>query len=268
MRLLFVFFSAALALSCTSVRPKNGPSPIASAEPPSVAGILRGETVLSGEVVLTDDVLVPAGSTLVLRPGTIVHVRSAESTKIDPEYLSPLTELLVRGALRIEGTVEQPVRFLPAGETTEEIWWAGIILDGATATVIEGAELSGAETGLLCLRSSPRLRGNLLTGCRYGIIAQAGSAPEILDNRIQDGEGGVFCWRGSSPRLEGNRITGHQEEGLFIDAQSRPLLGHNLISGNGIGLVLYRGTLDRVGEGIGGNREDRRWLGPASGAAW
>lgn len=256
-RRLIILLAVLLLTACLP----TPPTPAVPVSPPQFSGVLSGTTVLAGEVEMSDDVLVPAGSTLVLRAGTTVLVRPSESTKIDPEYLSSMTELLVRGRLRIEGTAEAPVRFLPLGQPAGEIWWAGIALDGADESSIEGAELSGAETGILCLRSSPRLQGNRLYGCRYGIIVQLESHPDILDNRLEAGEGGVFCWRGSAPLLAGNRIANHGEEGLFVDLGSRPRLGRNQITGNAVGVALYPRDLDLAALELVGNRQDRQWLG-------
>lgn len=244
----------------------SGPAdPAAPTAPMVIAGVLSGETLLSGEVVLAGDVLVPRGSTLIIRPGTTVHVRPAESTKIDPEYLSASTELLVRGSLRIEGTLQQPVRFLP-GPLPDgvDVAWAGIILDGATGSRIAGAQIERAETGILCIGVSPEIRDSLLTGCRYGLALQ-GSSPSVLDNRIEKGEGGVFCWLESNPRLSGNRIAGHEEEGIFVDRSSRPHMGHNTVTGNAIGLALYSRDLSIDLTAFAGNDEDLRYLGGSGG---
>src|SRR5512138_1806196 len=70
----------------------------------AVAGVITTDTVWQGDVTLQDDILVPAGVTLTIRPGTIVRVASAESTKTDPEFLTPLTEITVRGTLKVDGT--------------------------------------------------------------------------------------------------------------------------------------------------------------------
>ncbi len=246
------------------------PAPPAAPEsqaPLEIAGVLSGETILSGEVLLVDDVLVPAGSRVVFRAGTTVRVRSAEGTQIDPEYLSSLTELLVRGTLVVQGTEESPVRFLPLTSPSEgEPAWAGILLDRATESAVEGARIEGAETGILCIDSSPLLRGNRITGCRYGIIAQQKSSPRILDNRLEAGEGGIFCWRGSNPYLYGNRIAGNREEGVFVDASSRPWLDRNEVTGNAIGLALYPRDLPFDSTEVRGNGEDIRFLGGGGGA--
>lgn len=236
-------------------------APARPAAPATIAGVLSGETILSGEVVLAGDVLVPRGSTLIIRPGTTLRVRVAESTKIDPEYLSSSTELLVRGSLRIEGTSQQPVRFLP-GPMPEgaDVAWAGIILDGATDSRIAGARIERAETGILCIGASPEIRDCLLSGCRYGLALQR-SSPSVLDNCIENGEGGVFCWLASNPLLAGNRIAGHAEEGIFVDRSSRPRLGRNTVTGNAVGLALYARDLTGDWTALSGNGEDLRYLG-------
>ncbi|ALC16351.1 hypothetical protein DSOUD_1572 [Desulfuromonas soudanensis] len=239
--------------------------PVTPAEPREVAGILRGETVLEGDVLFSGDVLIPAGSTLTLRPGTRVRIQVSESTRIDPEYLSPATELLVRGTLNILGTPEAPVVFLtteaPGSEVGDDPLWAGIILDGAAA-ILRHLQLSRAETGVLCLRSSPRVEGSVFSECRYGLIAQQGSAPLLVGNTFKNGEGGVFCWLGSDPVLEGNGIVGNAEEGVFVDATSRPTLAGNRITGNAIGLALYPRDLVYDPTQIRENEENIRLLGP------
>jgi parallel beta-helix repeat protein len=224
--------------------------------------VLAGETVFSGEVLLADDVLVPSGSRLTIRAGTTVHVRVAEGTKIDPEYLSSATELLVRGTLRIEGTAQAPVRFVSATPAPgSDPVWAGIELDGATDSVVAGVELERAETGILCITASPLIQGNRISACRYGLVLQQGSAPRVLDNRVEGGEGGIFCWQGSHPYLKGNRIAGNAEEGIFVDRTSRPWLDRNTVTGNAIGLALYPRDLPYDPTGFTGNGEDLRLLG-------
>ena len=226
------------------------------------AGAYGGELVWQGRVTMTGDVLILAGGSLTIRPGTEVHVVPAEGTQIDPEYFSSLTELLVRGRLNILGTSEHPVRFIIADRPgVEDPAWAGIALDNAGAGTIRHAVIERAETGIRCHDSSPEISGNRISRCRYGIIAQAGSHAKILDNHITGGEGGVFVWRGSNPYLKGNRIDGNQEEGVFVDATSRPYLDRNLVTGNAIGLALWPRDLPYDDIEVKGNAEDLRWLG-------
>lgn len=226
-------------------------------------GVLAGELILSGKVYLLDDLLVPKGSTLVLRPGTTVYVRVAQSTKIDPEYLSAATELLVRGTLRIEGTAQNPVRFLPLSSDAKEVLWSGITLDGSADSSIRGLVIHQAEAGVQCINSSPVIENSQFIGCRYGLIAMNGSSPQIRGNQLLRGEGGLFCWRQSHPLIENNLIRDNHEEGVFVDATSRPRLLGNQIVSNDIGLALYLRDLEMRGDQLRDNKRDLVWLAPA-----
>jgi len=226
------------------------------------SGVYSGDLVWQGTVTMAADVLVLEGGTLTVLPGTQVNVVPAEGTKIDPEYLSSQTELLIRGKLDIQGTAEAPVRFVIVETSeTEAIAWSGITLDRAAESSIRNVELERADTAIRCVESSPEIEGARIANCRYGIVAQQKSHPKILSNVIADGEGGVFCLRGSNPYLIHNHITGHDEEAVFVDASSRPWLDRNTISGNSIGLALYPRDLPFESTAVTDNLENVRWLG-------
>jgi parallel beta-helix repeat protein len=234
----------------------------ASEKVPEYVGAYANNLVWDETVTMTGDVLILENGSLTIRAGTRVNVVPAEGTKIDPEYLSSQTELLIRGKLDIQGTPEEPVRFviMATGET-DAIAWSGITLDRATESSIRYAELERADIAIRCVSSSPEISGNQITECRYGIVAQQQSHPKVLNNTLADGEGGIFCWRGSNPYLLNNRITGHDEEAVFVDASSRPWLDRNIISGNTIGLALYPRDLPFDVISVTDNIENVRWLG-------
>lgn len=226
------------------------------------SGAYSRDLVWEKSVTMSGDVLILAGASLTVRAGTQVNVVPAEGTKIDPEYLSALTELLVRGRLDIQGTVDAPVRFVIAdANETAEVAWSGITLDRATGSRIHYAELERADIAVRCVASSPEIEGNRISNCRYGIVAQQESHPRVLRNVIDGGEGGLFCWRGSNPYLLDNTITNHDEEAVFVDASSRPRLDRNIISGNAIGLALYPRDLAFEAVEVVDNSENVRWLG-------
>jgi len=234
----------------------------ASPAPAEYAGAYAGDLVWAGTVTMAGDVLILPGASLTIRPGTEVRIVPAEGTQIDPEYFSSLTELLVRGRLSIEGSADQPVRFtISERPGLEAIAWAGITLDAAAASTLRHALIERAETAVRCVQSAPEISNNQIRSCRYGIIVQEHSAPLILDNRITDGEGGIFCWRGSNPYLKGNQISGHDEEGVYVDVSSRPWLDRNTITANAIGLALYPHDLPYDDSAIRDNKENLRWLG-------
>jgi parallel beta-helix repeat protein len=244
-----------LLAACTTALPPAPPRQ-------ELAGVISSDLTLAGEILLTGDLLILPGRTLTLRPGTTVRIRSAESSKIDPEYLSSSTEILVRGRLQAEGTANAPISFLPETKPSAgEIAWAGIILDRAADSSIRHARIEGAEQGILVIAASPQLLENTIYNCRYGIVLQGAGSAAISNNQIDAGEGGLFVLAGARGDIAGNRISNQVEEGLFVDAGSSPRLGRNEISGNAIGLLLHNPGLAFERSGISGNREDLRIVG-------
>lgn len=227
-----------------------------------LAGVISSDLTLAGKVLLTGDLLILPGRTLTLQPGTTVRVRKSESTKIDPEYLSSYTEILVRGRLQAAGSADAPIAFLPETPgSAGEVSWGGIILDRAAGSIISHARIDGAEQGILAIAAAPQLADNTIVNCRYGIVLQGPGSAVIYNNRIEAGEGGLFLLAGAGGDIAGNRITAQVEEGLFVDATSAPRLGRNEISGNAIGLLLHNSRLPFERSGISGNREDLRLIG-------
>jgi len=261
MKQLMVLFLVVLLLAGCSLRTQTG----TSLQPVELSGVLQGDHVVGGTVLVTADLLVPAGSSLVIKAGTTLLVRESESTKIDPEYLSPLTEIIVRGRLLVDGRSDAVVTFMPENPGAEgEPAWAGLLLDGATDSAIRHAHIVQPDTGILLVNSSPDLIGNQISRARYGIVVQGGTA-RILDNEVTLGEGGIFCWSESRPYLKGNLVVANEEEGIVVARGSRPYLDRNTVSGNGIGLVVPAG-LPFDSTLIAGNRENVRVLA-AEGAA-
>jgi parallel beta-helix repeat protein len=158
--------------------------------PPVARGtVLTSDTVWSGEVSVTEDVLVPAGVKLTITPGTVIRVAPAEMTKTDPEYLSSMTEITVRGALITEGNDESPVVFRGTGH---DITWAGIIVDGGKAD-LNGTLIRDAETGVNVLQGSVLLRKTRLSNNRYGLVVNGGDADITMkSSEIKDNDYGLM----------------------------------------------------------------------------
>ena len=136
-RFLLIFLISVVGAGCSLM---NGLSGLQT--PLEISGVLSGKRVLEGQVIMVGDLLVPTGSSLIIRPGTTIVVRNSESTKIDPEFLSAQTELLVRGRLVIEGRPDALVSFIPEETVAAgEVAWAGIILDGATDSSIRNTTI-------------------------------------------------------------------------------------------------------------------------------
>jgi len=181
--------------------------------PGASAAVLTSDTVWQGSVTVADDLLIPEGVTLTVRAGTVVTVAAAESTRTDPEYLSPLTEITVRGTLVVEGTVDEPVRF--AGQEKKAGSWGGIIVDGGTAT-IRGCSVADADSGISVVEGTLALAGSTLRGNRYGLVAQGAQVrAAVTDSRIVDNDYGIFTLEGARVAAETTEVARNRKKDAY-----------------------------------------------------
>ncbi|TLN05033.1 hypothetical protein FDZ71_11790, partial [bacterium] len=138
--------------------------------PPAGAELITKDTRWSGVVNLADDVLVCKGATLTIAAGTKVLFEEATSTKTDPSFWSPNTEIAVNGRLVVEGTKEEPVTFEPVTGVG-----GGIIAATGSEVVIKGARIARSEEGLLAAGGSMAVSDTEITGCDTGIVINRGA---------------------------------------------------------------------------------------------
>ncbi|RMG03853.1 MAG: right-handed parallel beta-helix repeat-containing protein, partial [Nitrospirae bacterium] len=172
--------------------------------------ILLHDTQWQGQVDLKEDILIPKGVTLTIRPGTTVRVFQSESTRTDPEYISSLTEITVRGRLRVGETGKGRVRFVP--ECGGKNCWAGILVDTGSAD-IRDADLSGAETALMNIKGIIRGSGLMISGNRIGVFSLSDTS--IRGSTIKGNEVGLYAYDSDNIRLRDTCIEESEERDLL-----------------------------------------------------
>jgi hypothetical protein len=235
---------------------------------------MLADAVWSGSVVVADDFQVPRGRTLRIAAGTRVLVRPADTTKTEPEYLDNATELLVRGRLLVEGTASQPVVFetLAAGSSGDgETRWGGIIFDSGTGE-LRHARLSGADTGITLLESSPVIADVAIAGVRQGIAVHRAAAPRLTRVSVRAEEGGIACWPGSLPVLAAVAVQAGEHEGLLVAPGAAPRISGSSFRGKTADVLwgaaadppagIDAPRLQRVSSLPGGDADLQRWRSP------
>lgn len=144
--------------------------------------IIISDTVWSGEVKVSEDVLVQKGAVLTILPGTRIIVSKSDSTKTEPEYLSSLTEITVRGVLKAIGSPDAPISFKSQSLGVSKDW-AGIIVDGGQLDMAWG-EISGAESAITAIAGEVSLKNSRLTGNRHGISVISAAVKVVLEKDI------------------------------------------------------------------------------------
>lgn len=190
------------------------------------ANVITSDTIWEGEVLVEEDIVVPKGITLTVKPGTVIKVVPSESTKTDPEYMSPLTEITVRGVLRTEGTEALPVSFTVKDEKPEAGLyadsdggahvWAGIIIDGGSA-YLKSCKINGAETGVYLIKGILEIKDSVLRNNRYGVVMQAEKTKVSMKGTIvNENEYGLFYLGDVKADTAGNTIKGNSKKDIYI----------------------------------------------------
>ncbi len=160
------------------------------------------DTVWSGTVTVSEDTRVVEGATLTIEPGTTLEFLEAFSTKTDPQYWSPNTELLIDGRLVAEGEPARRIRFVPA-----EVRWGGIVVGKGGEAVISYADVVGAEEALLLAGGATSLGSVKISGSDYGIVVGPGAEVVPAEVTVLGCEKGVVDLRGPAyGRLPGVEV--------------------------------------------------------------
>ncbi|MFH1006910.1 MAG: right-handed parallel beta-helix repeat-containing protein [Candidatus Latescibacterota bacterium] len=207
-----------------------------------LSGNLSG-TLSSGDVcIVTGDITVRSGDTLIIEPGVTV--------KFDGFYAFE-----INGLLKAVGTETDSILFTSNQPTPQPRDWTWIRFNGSAddSSRVAYCRIEYAQSGIYCYFSSPTITNNTITGNNTGIscssssptitdntIAANGgygifcnsSSPTLTDNTITgNGVGGIYCWGNSSPTITNNTITGNNENGIYCESSS-PTITNNTITGN------------------------------------
>ena len=176
--------------------------------------VIKSNTTWSGEVSVEKDVLIPEGVTLTISPGTIIRIAPSESTRTDPEFLSPLTEITVRGTLVADGKEGSPVTFLISSEKNST--WAGIIVDGGKA-IFRSCIIRDADTAVYVIQGSVFMSDSLLTKNRYGLTVQGRDAVAHIEaTRMTENDYGLFLLNGAKVDSKDNVVKGNRKKDSYF----------------------------------------------------
>lgn len=163
--------------------------------------VITSDTVWSGEISVDSDILIPEGVTLTISPGSTIRISASESTKTDPEFISPLNEIIVRGRLIADGVPAMPVKF--SSEDEKKSAWAGIIIDGGSV-IMRSSLVQGAECGIDMIKGSATIIDSFLRKNRYGLVVQGSDSTTRIDTtEITDNDYGVLLTYGAEIKSKG-----------------------------------------------------------------
>ncbi len=209
-----------------------------------VKGVSRRKkgTQLGGPIV-ADRVLKLSKSPYILTQN--LEVRPEVKLSIEPGVVikaEDFTAIVVNGNFHVMGTPDKPIRFTSAKKNGK---WDGIIFRDESfdyesdelikghGCIVEYAIVENARSGILCEKSTPLLRSNVIQNNEEGIKCRSNSNPLIKNNLFKDNMAGIVCENDSSPEITSNTIIGGEGKGISCMRNSSPVITNNIIFGAG-----------------------------------
>lgn len=148
-----------------------------------------GDTVYwMNTISLSGDNILPAFSTVVIKPGTKIKAHTGGS-------------LVVHGTLIVEGTENHPIVFSADINGADNDYWQGITVTNFSSASFAYCHVSDAEMGILVEDENDinisycRFENNLVG------IGAFNSSPVIYENFITNNNTGIHSWKNAAPVL-------------------------------------------------------------------
>jgi hypothetical protein len=188
---------------------------------PPMSGRIGADLELMGSVTVTGELLVPAGVTLQIAPGTRIS-------------FDPAATLVIQGGLNSDSR-DEPIELAARVGGT----WGGIRVEGGNIG-LRGFILSGATTGIALQRAQGILEGGQIQKCDTGLLISGSGSASARDLRISENRIGVRLDR-SDAELMLNRVASNAV-GVEMSGFSG-VLRDNAIFQNTLNLRADTGTL-------------------------
>jgi len=213
-------------------------------------GIIDKDTIWQGEVLIKADVEVAKDATLTIMPGTIVRFEKIEEFgpgKLSQDKLNhfPRAELIIKGKLYAQGTLENKITFTSAEQSGHPGDWGAINFLGSVGNIIEFCVITYAHTGVHAHSSQVVVTYSTFhyNGVAIGQknVKEVGhkSVMPMLYNRITENGGGILYGGGSETTIAHNEINNNVFFGIYAKKGGLANVRYNNITKNGKGVIFY-----------------------------
>lgn len=177
---------------------------------PTVSGMLEGDEDWSGEVVITGDVVVPAGVTLTIEPGTIVRFPLLSDDQVSGIDVGRC-ELIVEGSLVAVGTEANPIILTSGSANPARGDWYGIRVlstEGERSVFLEHITVEYSLFGVKITSDHSNLSMDI-SNCKIRHISKDGLYVFGANNSL------VSC------KISGNTINNISRNGIHLSAEDQ-----------------------------------------------
>jgi hypothetical protein len=213
-------------------------------------GTIDKDTTWQGEILIKGDVEIAETATLIIMPGTVVRFAMIEDfgkEKLSLDKLNhfPKAELIVKGKLYAQGTLENKITFTSAEESPSPGDWGSVNFLGSFDNIMEFCVFTYAHTAVHCHSA-----GVVVSHCTFhynGVaIGQKNAkgmpnkcAVPMLYNWITENGGGILFGGGSTPVIAHNEINYNTFFGIYAKKGGLANVRYNNITHNGKGVIFY-----------------------------
>lgn len=177
--------------------------------------------VLANDTILSADMEIPYGTTLIIDAGVRIQFEGYRT-------------VLIKGLIIAEGTESEPILFTAvdrASGSREKPAWKGFeIIGKESQCLFRHCRFEGAYRNLVW-DSNPSFDSCEFTGNHYAVYCTRNAVPHIQNCRFTRNTYGIAA-DFASPLLVGNFIS-ENNIGLYLQLSSKALANKNIITGNG-----------------------------------
>ncbi|MDD4694462.1 MAG: right-handed parallel beta-helix repeat-containing protein [Firmicutes bacterium] len=186
-----------------------------------------GALVAADKILLTDDILVPKGTTLTILPGTRIVAENLNNPTLSQHNLFAGIEISNYGKVIAKGTKENPILFQGAKELART--WQGFFSLGTL--ILENVGISDATCGVTASGGSLQITGCSFLRNETAIMLWGWQNTRIQQSLIKDNLDGISC--ASTPAIiSENTIKDNQVGVRILQGESGPLITNNSFENN------------------------------------
>jgi len=183
----------------------------------TAAGPIGTDTSWSGEILVTDSVVVRPGVTLTIAPGTRVMFRHYRGYREPERRLGIWVE---GGTIVAEGSADQPIYFTSDAPYPQNGDWSMVALRDSADSFFRYCVFEFGQQGLNAWNSSPVIEHSVVRWNNWeGLYFESYSKPYVADTVIyQNGYNGIAAEQFNELTLERVILAASGTNGLHLDA--------------------------------------------------
>lgn len=193
------------------------------------AGELTGDVRWSGQVNLSESVVVAPTATLTIAAGT--HISAATSQ----------VSISVQGLLKVEGSAAAPVVFDGVKG------WKGVeFMEAPPGSFFRFAEFYSTEAAISSFATHFKVENCVFKDNEFGVRLLRESSPVISASLFENNQVGIANEMKSGAEIRGNRFVGQTGSAILASHHSKGLIVDNHFEKNKQGLTLLQDFPDRI----------------------